>query len=86
VTAPESVVRWVPTYVRPDGRRTLLLPMQGRYTYETETEARRWLDGIVAANSLERRLETWGPDPRFEVREVECYPVHFDPKTRWFDL
>jgi hypothetical protein len=70
--------RWVLTH-RTGGPRTLVSPAQGRYTYATREEAQKKLDAIKEG------VETTLGLRELEVREVECYPIHFDPKTRWFD-
>ena len=80
-----KVIRYVLTYIGADGRRTMVEPMQGRYTFATKPEAQGSLDTLLAANSIDQISSIWGAAPRFEVRPVECWPGHFDPKTRWFD-
>jgi len=74
----EKVKRFVITHLSPKypELRVLTFPAQGRYTYETRTEAKSDLDlfqpsirdnfGDVYADSL-------------EVIEVECWPGHHDP-------
>lgn len=76
-----GVVRYVVTYVNPEGMRELWDAMQGRYTYSTREEAQARIDA-VQKNNAPHILAKFGP---LEVRPVECYPVHFDPKTRYFD-
>jgi hypothetical protein len=78
-------IRWVATFVNKAGMRTLMQPAQGRNTHETEEAAREWLDAVLAGNSAERLRSIWGTNPRFEVRPVECWPGHFDPKGIYFD-
>jgi hypothetical protein len=66
--------------------RTLTLGMQGRCTYATPEEAEGMKDVILngANNDI---AGVYGKQAlgTFEVRPVPCYPVHFDPQTRWFD-
>jgi hypothetical protein len=61
--------------------------MQGRDTFATEALALEWMDWFLAGNSKERLIGVFGLQAidTFEVRPVECYPGHFDPKTCWFD-
>lgn len=72
------IIRYVITH-NTQGTRTLAFPKQGRYTHETEEEAQRSLD--LFRGGLERSLGY----QNLEVRPVECWPGHFDPKTRWFE-
>jgi hypothetical protein len=83
--ATEPVCRYVATYVNKDGMRTLMGPAQGRNTYATAAEAQAWIDAATANNSADTVRQIWGANPRFEVRGCPCWPVHFDPQTRWFD-
>lgn len=80
-----GVVRYVPTYINRDGMRTLMGAAQGRETYATPEEAQAWLDAVTTTNSSTQLAAVFGDRPRFEVRPVECFPHHFDPKTIWFD-
>lgn len=82
---PESVTRYVATYVNPDGRRTLMQPAQGRFTFATESEAAAWLAAVTSNNSAGTVRQVWGADPQFAVRPCPCWPGHFDPQTVWFD-
>jgi hypothetical protein len=84
-TMKDTVTRYVPTYVNAEGMRTLMLPMQGRYTYDAPELAQRWIDAIRLRNTPDRIAQIWGGADTFEVRPVECYPVHFDPTTCYFD-
>lgn len=79
-----TVTRYVATFVRPDGMRTLMGASQGRNTFATEQEAKAWIDAVLANNSATTIRQVWGPNPRFEVRACECWPVHFDPVNVWF--
>jgi len=79
-----SVVRYVPTYVNSGGLRTLMLPAQGRFTFSSREGAQNCLDAIIGGHNGDR-IKIWGENPQFEVRMCECWPVHFDPKSRWFD-
>ena len=81
----DSVTRYVPTYVNRDGMRTLMRGAQGRATYATAAEAQEWLAAVVQNTSAETIRQIWGDNPRFEVRDCECWPNHFDPKGVWFD-
>lgn len=82
---PDSVTRYVATYINRGGERTLMTASQGRYTYSTAAEAQAWIDAVTANNSADTVRSMWGDNPRFEVRECPCYPNHFDPQTVWFD-
>lgn len=81
INAP-SVIRYVVTHVNKDGMRTLAHAMQGRCTYATPEEAQAWIDAATKQNG-ERLKEFYGLP--LEVRPVECYEGHHDPKTCWFD-
>jgi len=83
--ATESVERFVATYVKADGMRTLMGPAQGRNTYATAKEAQDWINAVTANNAADTVRQIWGDNPRFEVRPCPCWPGHFDPKTVWFD-
>lgn len=80
----ESVTRYVATYVKADGTRTLMTPAQGRNTYATADEARAWINAVLSNNGADNLRQIWGDNPRFEVRECPCYPGHFDPQSVWF--
>lgn len=82
---PDATIRYVATYVKPDGMRTLMAPAQGRNTFATEDEAQAWIDAVTNNNSASTIAQVWGDNPQFEVRSCPCWPVHFDPKTVWFD-
>ncbi len=75
----EKLTRFVITHINKDGARTLAEPMQGRFTYATREEAQTRLDRL--APSFKAVLSFHD----LEVREVEVYPGHFDPKTCWFN-
>lgn len=81
----ESVTRYVVTYVKKDGMRTLIGPAQGRNTYATAAEAEEHMRSILSVNSASTIRDAWGENPRFEVRPCPCYPGHFDPQNVWFD-
>jgi hypothetical protein len=81
----ESVTRYVGTYVKADGMRTLMQAAQGRNTYATAKEAQDWVDAVKSVNSADTIKQIWGDNPRFEVRPCACWPGHFDPKGVWFD-
>jgi hypothetical protein len=58
---------------------------QGRNTFATHAECQDWINGIVE-NSNEKTLSmVYGTNPKFEVRECQCYPVHFDPIGIYFN-
>jgi len=78
-----SVERFVVTFVRKGGERTLAEARQGRRTYATREEAQEVLD-LVFGDPTANNMDLWGEDPRFEVRPVPCYPGHFDPQTCYF--
>lgn len=82
----EPVIRYVPTVIGRRGERTLLLAAQGRNTWPTPEEAQRWLDTLLQVNSTERLRTIYGPHApgSFEVRAVECWPGHHDPKRTIF--
>lgn len=82
---PDSVTRYVPTYVNGAGMRTLMNAAQGRYTWSTFQEAAEYMAAVTGNNSAATVRQIWGDNPRFEVRPVACWPGHFDPKTIWFD-
>lgn len=84
ITERASVIRYVPTYIDQNGMRTLMLPQQGRHTFETAREAERWIDAIRAHTSADTLRQVYGEDT-FEVCACPCYPDHFDPRTCWFD-
>jgi hypothetical protein len=79
-----SVVRYVVTYVSQDGLRTLAHPQQGRHTYATAAEAETWLRAMAENNTASTLESVYGPNPRFQVRAVACYPTHFDPIYVYF--
>lgn len=81
----KSVVRYVATYVKGDGMRTLMTAAQGRYTYATAEQAQAWVDAVTGNNSADAVRQVWGENPKFEVRACDCYPGHFDPQNVWFD-
>lgn len=76
------VIRYVVTKVNADGQRTLFGSQQGRNTYATAEEAEQHLAAILKNNNAQD-IERYANQA--EVRPVECWPVHFDPKTCWFD-
>jgi hypothetical protein len=76
-------IRYVITHVNKDGTRTLAQPMQGRHTHATPENAQREIDAIMANNSDSTLRSVFGLP--LEVRAVECWPAHHDPKTRYFD-
>lgn len=73
-----KIIRWVITHVGKNGR-TLAEPRQGRCTYATQLEAQAILDKYK--QGFESKLGYHD----LETRPVEVHPVHFDPKTCWFD-
>lgn len=77
------MVRYVVTHINKDGVRTLAQAMQGRYTYDTPEKAQKWIDDILQGNNATTINGLYGLP--FEVRPVNCYEGHFDPKTCWFD-
>ncbi len=78
-----GVIRYVVTHIDHRGMRTLACAAQGRFTYPTPEAAQRCIDQMLAANSMERLSEFFGLP--LEVRPVESWPAHFDPKGVWFD-
>ena len=77
------MIRYVVTHINKDGMRTLVGPAQGRNTHETEKEAEVRISLILANNDLDMLKSTYGFP--LEVRPVEVYPGHFDPKGIYFD-
>lgn len=80
-----SVVRFVVTHIGRDGMRTLAMACQGRYTYDTPYPAHQWIKDATKNNSADTLRSVFGSPPSLEVRPVECWPVHFDPKGVYFD-
>jgi hypothetical protein len=85
--ATESVVRWVLTHVNLAGLRTLTNPTQGRYTHATYRDADDELRAFLRNNGVSTLATVFGPQSlgTFEVRPVDCWPVHFDPKGVYFE-
>ena len=81
----QTVTRYVATYINKDGQRTLMSAAQGRNTYATAAEAQAWIDAVTHNNSADTIRQTWGDNPRFDVRACPCWPNHFDPQNIWFD-
>jgi len=77
-------IMFVPTYINKSGMRTLVNSNQRRCFKDTREEAQALLDAMLNNNSDGRIAEIFGNNPRFEVREVECYPGG-DAKGIWFD-
>jgi len=75
-------IRYVITHVQ-HGRRVLSSPAQGRYTHLSRDAAHDRLLDILRNNDAERLRATFGEDPQFEVREVECWNSG-DPKRTVF--
>lgn len=84
---PDTVTRYVATYINRDGMRALMRPAQGRNTYATPEEAQAWIDAVFTSgnNSADTLRSVWGDDPRCEVRPCECYAGHFDPVGVYFN-
>lgn len=78
-----GVIRYVVTHVGADGTRTLAHASQGRFTYDTPHPAKQWIIDAQLNNSPDRMAELFGPP--LEVRPVECWPGHHDPKGIYFD-
>lgn len=81
-----GVIRYVITHLTVDNvasARQLAGPMQGHRTHATFSDAKHAIKAIMENNS-ESTLRSVYNLP-LEVRPVECYPGHFDPKTCWFD-
>lgn len=81
----QTVVRYVPTYVNKDGMRTLISAAQGGNTFPSAKAAQRYLRQVLKNNSADVLRRSFGDDPRFEVRPVECWAGHFDPCRIYFD-
>ena len=82
-TQQPPVLRYVITHINKGGMRTLISPAQGRYTYLTAEEAQTQINAIMENNSRDTILSLFGLP--LEVRFVECWAGHFDPKACWFD-
>lgn len=80
-----TVNRWVPTYINSQGLRTLINGAQGRNTFPSKRAAERYLRQVLKNNSAGTIASTWGSDPKFEVRPVECWAGPFDPCGIYFD-
>ena len=78
-----GVIRYVPTHIDKDGARTLMRAAQGGQTFATTEEAQAWIDAVRRNNSTDTLRSVFGPDT-YEVRECECWPMHFDPKGVYF--
>lgn len=76
------VKRYVATAIRSRGMRELIDPAQGRFTFASREDAQARIDAILSANPPDRVAQLIGT--ALEVRECECYPVHFDPVGRYF--
>lgn len=74
--------RYVLTHKPKDKPRTLTFPQQGRYTYATRDEAAEALE-LFRPDLTTKILKEDAAS--LEVRAVECYDGHHDPKTCWFD-
>lgn len=81
-------VRYAVSYLIPDGKhkgmRTMLMPIQGRYTFATRAGAEAWLEGFMAGDTTLWRQQ--GIDvEQIKVSAIKCYPVHFDPVGCWIE-
>lgn len=88
-TIIHRVWRYVITYVNRQGQREIFGPAQGRNTFEAISEAEARLDAIKSVNTTSTLASVVGgidAIATMEVREVECWPNHFDPKGRYFDV
>ncbi len=74
--------RWVITHIGVHGLLRMTDPAQGRYTYATEDEAERRMRAILS-NVTNDAAGVFGEQSvgTFEVRRVECWPGHHDPKS-----
>ena len=77
------LIRFTVTFVNKEGWRTLAMQNTGKNHYETRELAQKLLDSMLRVNSVDTLNQVFGVNPRFEVREVECY-AHGDAKTCWF--
>lgn len=76
------MIRFVVTHVSAkSGLRVLTFAAQGRYTYDTRAEAARQME--LCREGLRRVIGD--AISTLQVREVECYPDHYDPKKTVFD-
>lgn len=76
-------VRYVVTHIGRGGMRTLAHTAQGRFTYATAAEAQAWIDSAMRNNSPDKLRSVYGMP--LEVRPVECWPGHNDPRQCYFD-
>jgi len=79
-----SVTRYVVTHLNQHGERRMSAPArQGRYTYATPAEARRFMLAMLH-NPSNDLASVFGAQAigTFEVRPILCWPEHFDPKGR----
>lgn len=83
-TTAATVTRWVITHVDAQGQRTLADPAQGRYTYPDAHAARKVLDSLLQNTPVVDGKLAGVLGLPLEVRPVECYAGHYDPKTVWF--
>ena len=78
-----TVKRYVVTHISKEyGMRTLAHGAQGRHTFATREEAQKSIEQTLRNNSKDTLESVFGLP--LEVRECECYPVHFDPVSIWF--
>lgn len=76
-------IRYVITHLDRNGMRTLADPAQGRFTYASAADAQARLDDIMRSNNIDKLRSIFGFP--LEVRAVECYERHNDPRGVWFD-
>lgn len=83
-----ALIRYVVTHIGKDGLRTMTWPHQGRHTHATPEEARKAMAALLNVGVNRNDIPgVYGEQAvgTFEVRPVEVYPGHHDPKTRYFE-
>jgi hypothetical protein len=79
------VIRYVVTYQKPGGIRTLVPPAQGRCTYATPEEAQALIDAMHKNNARSTLASVYGDPDSLAVRPCPCWPKHHDPIGIYFD-
>jgi hypothetical protein len=78
-----SVTRYIVTHVNTDGERVMSAPArQGRFTYATPEGAEEQMVAMLT-NPTNDIAGVFGKQAvgTFAVRPIECWPIHFDPKS-----
>lgn len=81
-------IRYVITHIEQSsptrGMRRLTFRNAGSNTFDTPEQAQQLIYAMRSNNSPST-LAMYGTPDTLEVRAVECWPGHNDPKTIWFD-